>query len=238
MIGIVICAADQDGIFDEAIFHKYGDRTVFEISIDNALKSEMAHRVVICCPVSQRTKIHGAGIMKPLVRPERTFLGRKATLHFYNESEGLLGGVYGAALLNGLDHVIIMHANSPLLPTWLINNMISDYFCKTNHNGVFSNFNDDGQGFGLGFRLQITPFWILAQENIYSEDKSRISFSLKDLYGKNFVLNTSPSESCIHGTLDDLRFTSTSNIERFDFLISETDIGADIGELIKELYDK
>lgn len=236
MIGAVICLHNQQDQFDPAIYTKLRNKPILEYTISNVLRAELVQSIVICAPQTERLKLQGNGLTGPMFRAE-SFLGRKPFFHFYNAKFGLTEGIYEAAITFNLDTIVIIHADSPLIPPWLINNMLLDYFSLGKQNIVFSNFDQADPQTNLGFSIQVVPFWILAIQKLYAKEGD-ISFNQTQFYSKEIISNTQKLDSSIFHSGVDLRFTSESNLEQFDYFFSELELGADISDLIKDLYVK
>lgn len=246
MLGIIVSALDQEGQFSDVIYHKFGKDTVFEYALDNALKAEQAQRVIVLAPGSERKNIKGTGMYHPLVKGDRSYLGRKASFHFYSDDKDFLSGLYFAALTYGLDHIVLVHANCPLLPAWLINDMIFTYMCNTDRNNYMTNIDPKptGQvtfsGYDLAFGVQIFPFWMLANEFLYAEERSALSFrSWPEKDYQSYLVHGFHNEgkSYLPSSKLDLRFTSLEQRNEFEFLLNESAKGADLGNLIEELNE-
>jgi spore coat polysaccharide biosynthesis protein SpsF (cytidylyltransferase family) len=239
MLGIIVSGVSEDGSFNEAVYHKFGETTIFERTIDNALKCEFAQKVIVSAPASERRNIGGSGIFTPLIKGNRSQLNRKALIHFYSNQDDTIAGIYQAALSYGLDHIVLVRANCPILPAWLINNMIYDYMRNTNQNVYLSN-RDPVQlkklNYNIGLEVSIFPFWMLAEKYLYDEERTNLRFKMPEEF-TSFYGNVEGKESYLPPGEFDLRFLDLDRREEFDFLMSELAKGADLGELIEDLNE-
>lgn len=222
MIGIIL-----SGKNDQTLYHSFYGSTVFEYTLDNCLKAEQVQRIVVSAPMSQRKNIKGSGIYTPLIKGDRTYLGRKAQFHFYTDENDIIGALYFAALNYSLDYIVLINANCPVLPAWLINAVIYEYMSNTDRNSYMTTL-----GYDFAFEIKILPFWMLANEYLYAENRDGLNL---EKYKTYFFENK--GEFYLPSSNIDLRFTDLSKIEEFEFLLGELSKGADLGELIEDLNE-
>jgi spore coat polysaccharide biosynthesis protein SpsF (cytidylyltransferase family) len=239
MIGIIIDAKSEDSVFPNKIFHRFGGRTVLEMVTENALRCELAHRVIVTMPSSDKSYIVGTSFKDPVIDTGLMRLKRRAHFHFL-ESKDILSRMYNAALEHGLDHVVRIAADCPVLPTWLYSEMILNYKMN-NLNCYMSNvklpFDTTNFGDGCyqsGLNVEIIPFWMLASATINCMDKESYQEYLCNQYGlKYFKMNDAKDGVLPHAKFD-LRLKSKEQIVKFDYLITELNVGTDLGELLEE----
>lgn len=224
MLGIIIYGTNKDGKFNEHLYYKFRQRTIFEHTLDNALQVEQAQKVIVSIPLSQRSNINGGGINHPLINANRMYLNRKALFHFYLEKEDVIAGFYFAALTYNLDHIAIIHADCPILPAWLMNAMIYEYMSETNQNILMQN------DYNSGFQMTILPFWMLANHYLYSEDRMELIVNNPTIFKGN-------KELALPNSNFDFKFKNYDKIKEFEFLLNEMAKGADLGDLIEDLNE-
>jgi len=227
MIGAVIqCVEGNGGRFDPLIYHKFNDRSVLDIIIDSCLMAPHLHEVIISAPLSERKNITGVSIgnQSKLNTNKREFLGRKSSVNYYDQEGAGLTGLYMAALQNKLDYVVRVHANCPLLPSWLINSMVRYYF----ENKLTSSILTTGDNYDPGFKIDIIPFWIIAEAYIYQEDRSSLDVNKWE----PTLFEKLEGEIIPHSNVD-LRFDDISKAELFDSMLVSLEEGHDIAELIE-----
>lgn len=232
MLGIILHGLNELGKFNENLYYKFNQLTAFEKTISSCLQAEFAQKVIVAIPSSQRKKVQGGGIFNPLIKGDMSFLGRKALFHYYNDEKGNLYGLYSAALSYNLDHVLIINANSILLPSWLINNFILNYMEFTSHNEYFVNIRNN-DFYNSSFKMELLPFWILAKEYLYSDNINSLTIDKPTLYFDNTSeLNNLPDPKI------DLSLNSLDHIEQLESIFSIMEQGADLGSLLEELNEQ
>lgn len=232
MIGAIILLHNQEGNIDPAIWQRIGDKSILEYTVYNALRSELIQKVVVCGPVNTRRTVTGGGLFTPALRGDIKALDRVPQLHFYENTLTPLAGLYRAALKHELDAIICLYANSPLIEPWLIN-----YFARLiakKQETYIHNLNHNP-----GFGLSAFTFTMLADALLYSKDKVSPHLYLQAANVEEDLSNSSDPEIEISKAPFDLRFTAAENQHnQFDFLLNELNKGADINDLIGDLYDK
>lgn len=232
MIGVVVLANDQSGNIDPAIWETVQGRSILEHTVYSVLRAELVQKVVVCAPVSQRRQITGGGIFTPSLRADLRAHDRGATTYFYENTLDPLDGLYYAALKSEIDQIIVIHANCPLIEPWLIN-AFARRMSSTLHTH-FHNFS-----YNPGFRLSAFTFSMLADAFIYSEDRTQPNSYIESL-GFTVALPLEPDEDMqIDNPPLDLRFLNAEGqLNQFDFLLNELNKGAEINDLIGDLYDQ
>lgn len=227
MIGGIIQVADND-IVSPLIYHKFGNKSVLDLTTESMLLSAHLHKVIISAPLSERKNISGVAIghNSRVNMSKREALGRAPLTNYYQNEEGALTGLYLAALQNNLDHIVRVQANSPLIPSWFINKAINEYFnkeCKINITTKKS-FDD-------GLRVDVFPFWRLAEAYIYQEN--RMEF---DIYAWQVEELLNQGELHIPHAPFDLEFKTLEQVEAFDSIINNLEKGHDLAEIIGDEY--
>lgn len=222
MIGIILSGKNND-----SLYHSFYGSTVFEHTLDNCLKSEQVQKVVVSAPMNQRKNIKGSGIYTPLIKGDRSYLGRKAQFYFYTDENDIIGALYFAALNYSLDYIVLINADCPVLPAWLINAVIYEYMSNTDRNSYMTT-----KGYDSAFKVEVLPFWMLANEYLYADDRSFLN-----LENYTTVFFENKGEFYLPNSNIDLRFLDLSKVEEFEFLLGELSKGADLGELIEDLNE-
>ena len=227
MIGVVIQGKGLGfDTFNPIIYHKFGDRSILDLTIDNCVASAHLQKVIVSLPFSEKKNVQVSSIGHKNSLTKREILGRTPKFNYYlGEVENSLDGLYQAALDNELDHIVRVYANCPLLPTWLINKMVFNYLSKDNVKELHTNQSE----YNEGFRVDIFPFWYLAEAFIYQEER-------KDLHlDSSRLINTQNVEDLsMPNCQQSLAFKELEQAEEFDAYIANVMSGYDITDLLEE----
>lgn len=222
MIGIVVQGTSKyKSDFDSIVYHKFSTGlSAVETTLRNAMDSALAHRVVLSMPVSERRFVQKLNT--------KGKFPRIATVHHYDEStEDTLDALYFAAAQHAFDHIVRLHANSPLIPSWLINECIADYM-RRGVNSLYKNYQGEELS-GPGFEIEIMPFWWLADKYI-NEESYRNNSILND---KMFV-RPSPELGVIKTDGHPFLLSGTDVVEPIESIIETVLNGYDTQDVITE----
>ena len=130
MIGAVIQARTHSESFPGKILHIFSGRSVLEIITVNALQAEQLHKVVVTMPMADRPTSHGSTLRTAILPQDLSYNHKKPVYHFDIKGDDVLGRIYWAAAENNFDHIVRIRGNCPLIPTWLINDVIYNYLSE------------------------------------------------------------------------------------------------------------
>lgn len=238
MIGIIIDAKTNSGDLPNRIFHKVGDLSILERTMLNCLEAEQAHKVFVSMPLKDRHYVQSGSFKNPVINPKiskKSGLDRQAIFTFIGKSDQQIDRLYRTSMTYSLDVVVLVEADCPCLPTWLLNAMISCYNREIDRTHYFFNHDDTQETYDVGLAVSIIPFWMLADAYRYSEDRNGLHQYLvanfKHSVFKNqgdYKLPNSPS----------LKLVERSQLELFDTLLRELDLGIDLGDLLEDINEQ
>lgn len=226
MIGAVIQGVGvEQTTFDPIVYHQFGERSSVEMITDSCLAAAQLHKVVLAFPMSERKNLSGQVIgHKSKVNPlKREALSRTPTVSYYTPEEDHLTGLYMAALQNGLDHIVRVHANCPLIPTWLINRTVKFYFEQTEQREVVTTRDT----YDKGFRIDVFPFWLLADAYVYQEERADMKSGV-EIHTEN---NRTFGIPKVNYTL---ALESIEQAEIFDSIVFNIVSGHDIADILED----
>jgi len=212
--------------FDPLVYHHFGGRACIDIVTDNCLLAPQIQKVIISIPMTERKNVSGVviGHKSKLNTSKRESLGRSPNLNYYEPASGVLGGLYMAALQNGLDHIVRIYANCPTIPAWLINKVVYRYY-----RGIPGDVLSTMGSYEEGFRIDVFPFWVLAEA--YMNQENRDDLEVSESYRTRFKNEES---SYIPATDFGLAFTHLSQAEKLDSIIHNIDNGYDIADILED----
>lgn len=229
MIGAIVQGVGlEEESFNPLIYHKFNERSVLDIVVDSCLLAPHLQKIVVSLPLSERKNMHGVviGHKSKLNTARREALGRIPQMSYYDPVENVLDGLYQAALHNNLDHIVRIHANCPMLPAWLINATIKKYFTMNSVQVLTSS-----EEFNPGFRVDVFPFWLLAEAYIYQENRNQLEFDR----WQTIQLKKDES-SHIPKVEGSLVFQNLSQVEALGSIIENVEAGHDIADVLEETY--
>ena len=240
MLGIIVLAANQDGEINPSIYEKIGEYTIYEHTMLNALKAEHAHKVVAVAPRSERRKITGGGFLEPRIRPELEALKRRWLSYFGDPAETLLDSVYFAAQKNEFDDIIVIHANCPLIPTWLINSLSKEMQKgRGSYKAVWYNTNMDGMwicGLSYAAVADLKMGLLEAAKNPFSRQSfENIASYVVSEGGEVSVVENEGDDEIIYSEKSLVFDSPPQQLASFTYMLEEQIKGAEINELIEDL---
>lgn len=225
MIGIYIqpfnLKDEGAGQFNQMTYHKFREKAVIEICIDQALLCSQAHKVIALIPMTERRNFTGTKFGNPaIINTQRQGLKRNILFEYYEELSWL-EAIYFSARNNGFSHVVRTSSLCPFMPSWMMNSVIEEYLAG-NYNGLCST----GLHYDEGFYLEIMPFWLLAR------------WWLTGTRGPEFFPFENREPRNVERVSRSLVFQSLEQIELFDGLLENLELGYDLNELLEEINGK
>lgn len=221
MLGIVIVPPFSNDV--GICYDRVKGRSVLEHVIDACMGCAQAQKIIVSWPLSERSNITGGYTKSPLIKFTKELAGKRVSWDWYEGD--CLDGVYQAAVLHGLDQVIVIGGDQALMQSWLINSVAEKHFRGS--------WVVDTNQFPVGLRMYLYPFWVLAK--LYVESESRQINNLD--YSKMLLVMGSVQN------YDDVEINTSHNLiysrdekERliFNYYLEGIDMGYDLQELISE----
>jgi spore coat polysaccharide biosynthesis protein SpsF (cytidylyltransferase family) len=231
MLGIIVSAATQHEDFPNSILHRIGGKTVLERVLRAASGSALAHKIILCMPEQDKVIVHGHIFQDPSVNIGTiSNFGRGVLPIFTGRPGETLSRLHQAATLEGLASIALISGTSVMLPTWLLNAAILQFYANQN---VYLRLGQPE--FSSGFEVEIIPYWMLAAAAINSDESNWRQY-LQERFECAEVKNA--GDILLPVVSEDLGFNNKSKIGLITKLIEEIDLGADLGDLLLDLKDK
>lgn len=226
MIGLIVLADSEAGDFKNAIFYNIAGHPVIRYSLVSAINADMPHKVILAMPAEDRGLIYGHVFRDKLIdfSTINTETKNIETL-FFGDRADVIGRIYQAGIKFGLTDIIIINGNSPTLPGWLIDRVVCSYFSSNNRYTITS-------GYSEGFKVEAVSFWQLAQAYIHSKDRNYKTY-ISERFSLNILNNE--DEVYIKPIEKSLIFKNKEQAEYLLPILSDIQVGADIGDIAEEL---
>lgn len=227
MLGVIINTFSRGNEVDDKIFDRYSGKTILEHTTLNALEAHQVQKVVVVAPVASRGKIAGHGIFQPGLRTSLEGLKRTPLIYYADVSDDMLSSWYFASLKHSLDKIIVLDAEKPFVPPWLINKVSE--ILHFSHSIVTNAHEEHFKVHGYSFSHIAT-----ANDKFEGEhDRSDPFRCLGELFEPIIIDNSEESNTAIQSS--EFSFVYNRGQEAvFDYLLSEFAKGADVNELVSD----
>lgn len=201
-------------------YHVLAGQTILEHCIENALRCSQAHRVFVLLPSAEKVNMLGSKYgPPPVLKTNRAALGRNVQFKTYDGY--MLDGLYDLCIEHGLTDVLRITGLTPLLPSWLMNDVFLNY-CRV---GVTSGLST-ARTYNDGFYLEMLPFWVIAKA--YTDSEQRNPYTVQTLADfANF------GESSIITNCNSLMLRRESQLSVMEKMLTEIQLGSDIGDVLE-----
>lgn len=242
MIGIIIEAETNKGDLPNKILYRIGDKAILEHVVQNALRAAMAHRVLVAMPASNRADVVGSAFRNNLIDPSRiSEQDRLANYQFKGLDSEPIKRLHDIAMHQGLDLIVRLRGDCPLVPTWLINEAIYVYMAQNLNCYLHTHALDclseeqNAKMYPKGLEVEIFPFWMLTRAKLYCEDQDLTSYLATNFQVYHYE-NT--GDGHIPNHVKSLRFESRDQLGLFESLLHEIFHGADLGDMLGDLNEE
>lgn len=228
MIGIVILGSVRDAQWDFKLLYRVVGKTILEHTITLASDVEAAHSIIACLDYKDTSSVTGSAFTTSAVSKDFALNDSRIKMMFSDKGDWI-GKTYEACIKFGLTNVCVISADNPLIPPWLIKEVIMRHV-------------DTGrvvktQGYPIGIRAEAYTFPQIA--NLYryrdfDDDKKKYMDSL----AVETISNTNVGQYYIYDKITDLKFDSKEKLPMFDALLTDIGRGEELGDLLKEWHEQ
>lgn len=211
MIGVICQARSKSTRFFRKIWEPIENKTTLQWVLDGVAESKMAQKVVLAMPLYDMPEVNAKIADTSLVLPDERFN------LFFGEPEDVLKRYYDAALRFGIDVIVRVTCDCPLINGKLIDYMLVEYM-GNNYNGFMGcNKLVSAIPYPDGIDCDIFKWYMLAETYWKADEKNEREHVTPYMYRKNTqyeihqYLNTSPSP-VVSTKIEDLSFDTPEDL--------------------------
>lgn len=223
MIGIIIQARTKSNRFPRKIYEDICGKYTLQRVISGSFDSKIPHKIILAMPEYDREEFlqrESKGDFDDNVDERfRTFFGHP---------DDLVDRYFNAARQNGIDLIVRVTADCPLLQGNIIDEMLRDYL-RNGSNGFMGNNNlVSDVPYPAGIDVGIFPYWMLSDVNQVTKDLFFREHVTPFMYRNGTNYNIYPFRNQAPNTVVSTRFSDLSfDTDEDHKLISSIALGYD-----------
>lgn len=227
MIGAILFL-DPEAPESKFIYHRFADFAIAEHTCKAYVKAEQIQKIILAVPQSERKYISGTSVQPTLMAKDKLSIHKKIEVEYFIESEDPITFAHQIAITHGLDHIVIGNLSSGLIPSWLINDVVYEYFVN---GAAITSSDGTEESYENYFKISVMPFWKLARLASHSENRC-----IEEMH--DHLLFKQNEENSIVRCNQGLVFKNLNQSTLMEYLYRESSRGADISDIIREINDK
>lgn len=234
-IGCILQARTGSKRFPGKIYTDINGKYTLQRVLENVSKSIVPHQIILAMPLYDK-----AEFMKRFKAGEfNEFTDRRFSLHF-GEPDNVLKRYYDAANEFGIDLVVRITCDCPLICSTIIDEMLIEYL-KNNYNGFMGN-NETVSflPYPDGTDVEIFPYWMLAEAHILSSNEHDKEHVTPFMYRRGTPYKIYPFLNCRPNSIISMKLPNFSFDTQADYslikeIVNNYDNHEDLNRAIKEV---
>lgn len=203
MIGIIIQARTGSSRFPRKIYQDINGKSTLQRVLEGCAASQLPHKIVLAMPEYDR-----AEFSEKFDQLADTVDDRFST--YFGHPDDLVDRYFQAARREGIDLIVRVTADCPLIQGKIIDEMLCEYL-KNGYNGFMGN-NElvAGTPYPDGTDVEIFPYWMLAETWQLSDDPSHREHVTPFMYRRGTQYRIHSFNNHRPNTMIDMRFPNMS----------------------------
>ena len=234
MIGIIVQARTKSTRFPRKIFAEIGEKYTLQRVLDGVTGSKLAHKIILAMPDYDRDEITERVKSGELNK----YVGHRGFSVYCGDPDDLVKRYYDAAGINGLDLIVRVTADCPLIQPGIIDEMLNTYL-KNGYNGYMYNRLDPtfNNVYSDGLDVEIFPWWMLVDtmKNATSKsDREHVTLFMKREHRVYSFANAEPN-TVITTKHPDFSFDTEEDYELIQKIAVEYDRLGDLNKALESV---
>ena len=232
MIGIICQARTRSNRFPSKIYEDLNGKYTLQRVLEGATKSVVAHKNILAMPGYDEKEFN-----ERYNRGEFNGIVDDRFETYFGDPENLIDRYYNAARKYGIDLIVRITADNPLISATAIDEMLLEYK-RNNYNGFMgNNLLVSSLPQSCGTDVEIFPFWMLCEAKLYATTDYQKEHCVPFMYDKARPYNIYGFENRRPNTMISTRVKDFSfdTEEDRQLLLKLTKIYDETGDLNKAL---
>ena len=238
MIGIIIQARTGSTRYPRKIYENICGKTTIQRVLEGVNKSQLAHRIILSMPMYDRDEYYDRQDDESgkAITSEHVDLDRFRV--YFGDPDDLVKRYLGAAQKHGIDLVVRITGDCPLVQGHIIDEMLLQYL-KGGYSGYMgSNYLISSLPYPTGTHAEVFQFWMLAETSMMAKKPNEREHCTPYMYrsGKYNIhefLNRQPNTT-ISTRFPDFSFDTLEDLKLIKKITKEYDKHGDLNRAITD----
>lgn len=237
MIGIIIQARTGSTRFPRKIYEDINGKNTLQRVLQGANESILANKIILAMPKYDEQEYwvrqkNGGGIDDRFVDVSRFVM-------YFGDPDDLVERYFQAARMHGIDLIVRVTADCPLIQGKIIDEMLIEYL-KKGYNGYMGcNEFISTNPYPNGVDCEIFPFWMLAETRQLTQDPLHREHVTPFMYRRGTEYDIHPFINCKPNTtismkFNDFSFDTAADLYNIKHIVAEYDKHGDLDKAIKD----
>ncbi|KKN36526.1 hypothetical protein LCGC14_0772620 [marine sediment metagenome] len=234
MIGVIIQARTGSTRFPRKIYEDINGKCTLERVLEGVNQAELPNKIILAMPEYDKEEFLDVFS----IGDKADALDDRFDVYF-GDPDDLIDRYFQAARLHGIDLIVRVTADCPLIQGKIIDEMLIEYL-KKGYNGYMGcNRSVSVMPYPNGMDVEIFPFWMLAETKQLTQDPVHREHVSPFMYRRGTEYNIHPFYNCRPNTMisikfEDFSFDTPKDLINIKHIVAEYDKHGDLDKAIKD----